>query len=361
MDEKAERNLQKELLQKYLEGKCSQEEEQQVLRWFYSFDEKDESNTIQHNNLASEMNQRLEKVLFSNPKIFYIKRLAIAASILAVCGLGIGTYINLNNSKNKVQLAMISDHMTKYKGKDILPGSSFARITKNGTEISTHQDSTFYEATNIQANQSADLSIEVPKAGMYKIVLEDGTKVWLNSETKLDFPKVFAKNERRVSLSGEAYFDVAKEHNRPFRIQANSSQIEVLGTEFNVNTYQKEVKVSLIEGSVKITNDQLVKLLKPGQEASISPNEIEIKPKDVQLALAWKRSEINFEKATLEEILGQIGRWYDVEIEYKTKMADEMRYTGSISRQNNLSKVLEILEAGSSRKFEINGRKLLVY
>ncbi len=361
MDQKSERNLQKELLQKYLQGKCSHDEEQQVLRWFYSFEEQDKANIIPHDKLGIEMNQRLERALFSKPKVITIKRIAIAASILMVFGLGIGMFLKTKLRHGVPQLAMISDQMTKFKGKDILPGSSFARITKNGTEISTHQDSTFYEATNIQANQSADLSIEVPKAGMYKIVLEDGTKVWLNSETKLNFPKEFAKNERRVSLSGEAYFDVAKEQNRPFRIQTNTSQIEVLGTEFNVNTYQKEVKVSLIEGSVKITNDQWVKLLKPGQEASISPNEIEIKPKDVQLALAWKRSEINFEKATLEEILGQIGRWYDVEIEYKTKIADEMRYTGSISRQNNLSKVLEILEAGSSRKFEINGRKLLVY
>src|SRR5690606_38930997 len=130
--------------------------------------------------------------------------------------------------------------------------------------------------------------------------------------TEISYPERFGSNERRVQLKGEAYFEVAKDAKRPFRIVADKTIIEVLGTTFNVNAYKNKVTTSLVEGSVKIIKDGQQKMLKPGQEAIVQDNEIKIEKVDLDKSTAWQRGEFYFEGNNLEEIFGQISRWYDV-------------------------------------------------
>src|SRR5690606_19728267 len=149
---------------------------------------------------------------------------------------------------------------------------------------------------------------------------------------------------------GEAYFEVAKDAKRPFRIVADQTIIEALGTTFNVNAYKKKVTTSLVEGSVKIIKGGQHKMLMPGQEAVVQDNEIKIDKVDLDKSTAWQRGEFYFEGSNLEEIFEQISRWYDVEFETHVDSQDEIIYKGGISRQNNLSKVLQILELATKHK-----------
>ncbi|HEY4063321.1 MAG TPA: FecR domain-containing protein [Puia sp.] len=205
-------------------------------------------------------------------------------------------------------------------------------------------------------------TVTTPKGGQYRVVLSDGTKVWLNAASSLYFPTAFAGGEREVRVTGEAYFEVAQNREKPFRVVAGDMQIKVLGTHFNVNAYpdEKAIRASLLEGSVKITEDGASGLLKPGQQAMLDKGKagLEITDADMDEVMAWKNGLFQFDGADITTIMRQIGRWYDVEIEFSGKIPDK-RFEGKISRSAALSDVLQILEL-SNVKFSMEGRKIIV-
>jgi ferric-dicitrate binding protein FerR (iron transport regulator) len=194
------------------------------------------------------------------------------------------------------------------------------------------------------------------------VILPDGSRVWLNAASTLRFPTAFTGNEREVALTGEAYFEVAKDNSRPFRVMAGNMQVNVLGTQFNINAYPEEsaIRTSLLEGSVRITNGNVSGLLKPGQQAVLDREEGNIKIKDVDMSgiVAWKNGLFQFEGADIITIMREISRWYDVEVVYAGKVPVR-RFEGKISRNVQLSDVLEILEL-SNVKFTLEGRKIIV-
>ncbi|MBS1605773.1 MAG: FecR domain-containing protein, partial [Bacteroidetes bacterium] len=194
-------------------------------------------------------------------------------------------------------------------------------------------------------------TLTTPRGRRTAVVLSDGTKVWLNAATSIKFPAAFTGKERTVELSGEAYFEVAKDADRPFRVRVNrpggNMNIEVLGTSFNIMAYDDEATSSttLVDGSVKIVTSAGASLLKPGQQllAGTDGKTRLVPDADVQKAVAWKDGNFVFRGDELGDIMKQLARWYDIDVRYDSPVTDH--YTGKISRQVNISKVLKMLEA----------------
>ncbi|MCX2453195.1 DUF4974 domain-containing protein [Pedobacter sp. PLR] len=205
--------------------------------------------------------------------------------------------------------------------------------------------------------------LETPKGGQYQIVLPDGTKVWLNAASSLKFPASFANlDKREVELRGEAYFEVAKDKFKPFKVMAIAAgdlkeRVEVLGTHFNVSSYSNEssLKTTLLEGSVKIGTQLLV----PGQQSVRSNAGLKIKEIDVEEVIAWKNGFFVFENDNLEGILKKLSRWYDVDIAYDGSL-NHVKVIGSVSRNTDLPTVLRMLEKTDKFKFKVQGRRVSV-
>jgi hypothetical protein len=207
-------------------------------------------------------------------------------------------------------------------------------------------------------------TIIIPRGGQYKITLSDGTKVWLNSASSLRFPEVFEGKERVVELSGEGYFEVAKNADMPFKVMVNQVEVNVLGTHFNVNAYEdnKEIKTTLLEGSVAISTGNQKVTLQPGQEVSYSSNKLGkvISGANVDQVIAWKNDHFDFTNETLQNISKQLSRWYQVEMSIEEKLAKK-QMSGIISRKNNISKVLEVLEISAGISSKVEGNKVFLY
>lgn len=208
-------------------------------------------------------------------------------------------------------------------------------------------------------------SISTPRGGQYSVTLPDGSRVWLNAESSLYFPTAFTGKERSVTLIGEAYFEIAHNTQMPFKVRANNMTVEVLGTHFNMMTYENETltHTTLLEGSVKVTlnvKGEPVLTLTPGQQALLKKNtdSYSIHNTDVDAVTAWKNGKFRFNGDNIQTIMRQIERWYDVEVSYSGKIPDG-HYSGTIGRDNNLLKVLKIFEAGDLH-FKIEGKKLMV-
>jgi len=294
-----------------------------------------------------------------------------AASIVGV----IFTMFLLFPKNNKEQTAAKNSQIIVEK--DLLPGGVKATLKlSDGNSInlnagfrSISQESgyvIFSDSGELDYTKSKPINthlvyntITVPKAGTFRIILPDGTKVWLNSLTQLKFPTQFSKQIRKVHLTGEAYFEVAKDRTKPFIVKVNNNTIEVLGTHFNVNSYNTTFKTTLFEGSVKIANDDDSRLLSPGQEASIVGSKIIVDKANMRKALAWKNNEFYFKNYSMQSILLELSRWYDFEIDHHG-IINNKRYSGSIGRDLKLSEVLKILHYLSGYNFHFDGNKLTV-
>ena len=214
-----------------------------------------------------------------------------------------------------------------------------------------------------KANSELEYNIlTVPRGSkIATITLADGTKVWLNSSSSLQYPVAFVGNERSVKITGEAYFEVAHNAAMPFVVKRGETSVTVLGTHFNVNAYDDEtsIKVTLLQGAVKVEKGSLSGLLKPGQQAQIE-SKIKINGDvDVDEVMAWKNGEFQFGEAEdIHAVMRQIARWYDVNIEYKEDVAGHIG--GTISRNENVSQVLSMLQMTGAVKFVIEDNKIVV-
>lgn len=205
-------------------------------------------------------------------------------------------------------------------------------------------------------------TITTPRGGQYQIVLPDGTKVWLNAASGLRFPTVFAGKERNVELSGEAYFEVAKNPDMPFHVMVNNMKVEVLGTHFNVMAYDNEaaVKTTLLEGSVKVYQGNQTVMLLPSQQALLqrSGGTLSTREANTEKEVAWKNGRFIFEDDDIHSIMNQLARWYDIDVEFKEEI--NAHYIGKITRQTNISQVLKMLKSAGGVSFEINNKKVTV-
>jgi len=300
-----------------------------------------------------------------------IPYLRIAAILVVI--LGLSFYFSRNQPIKKPQL------IAKVQNKiDFLPAGSVAQLELSDGDIVNLAKQSFdiNEANGVKIvgengeltykNENSNLfksliynTITVPKKGFYKITLSDGTKVWLNADSKLSYPVRFSSFNRKVKLSGEAYFEVNKDNMRPFSVEVQNQTVRVLGTKFNVNTYKNYTKTTLLEGSVMVMVSDKSEKLFPGQEALFDSKDINVYNADIQKVMAWKNGKFLFRKETIMGIMDEVSRWYDIEIVYKGNDFDK-KFTGDISRSLKLPEVLEMLRFLSDYEFELKDRNVTV-
>jgi len=367
------------LLVKYKEGKCTDVENALVERWLFQY----KNDNL---DLSDQRIQEITKQIWSNlPKQplklikgLQLARIAAAATILVFLLTGLYFIINVQRQK---------DIAVKYT-KDLLPGSNKAILTlSNGKKIilnnagigtvANEGDAIINKAANGEIVYNDDKTTPVnglivyntmstPNGGQYHLILSDGTNVWLNAASSIKYPTVFTGNERRVVITGEAYFEVAHNAAKPFRVMAQGQTVEVLGTHFNIDAYTNEpvIKTTLLEGSVKVTNNTKMRTLIPGEQAQVqsgtADNEIKVLGNvDTDEAIAWKNGLFQFNKASIESIMRQIVRWYDVEISYSNNKILSKTFTGNISRNSSAAQFLQILSY-TGLHFEITGKKIII-
>lgn len=212
------------------------------------------------------------------------------------------------------------------------------------------------------AEGNAQHTFSTAKGETYEVRLPDGSSVHLNAVSSLTYKAALVEDGKRVvKLSGEAYFEVAKDRQHPFIVKTEHQQVEVLGTHFNLSSYPDDdiEKATLLEGSVKVTASGSSKILKPGQQSRLFEGKLNVSETDTDLAVAWKNNEFIFESETIENVMKMVERWYNVEVIYVGERTSE-RFSGGVSRFDNVSRVLEILESTRTSHFKIQGRKIYV-
>jgi len=309
-------------------------------------------------------------------KPLYIWRWAAAVLLLVVAG---GSWLLATRDKKSGISSKVPSTDLK---KDIAPGGNKAMLTLADGNV-VELDSTLkgklaqqgnvnlqaspgllkYDQGHVPVNSGVAYNIlRTPKGGQYRLELPDGSKVWLNAASSLKFPTAFTGKERRVELSGEAYFEVAKNADQPFYVSVNKANIAVLGTSFNVMAYADEadIRTTLLEGAVKVSQENASSLLKPGEQSLLAPDgKIKVIEKaDIDLAVAWKNGLTSFKSADIKTIMRQVERWYDVDVVYNGTIPARS-FTGDIPRDANLSELLRLLEI-SKIHFKMENHKLIV-
>jgi hypothetical protein len=304
-------------------------------------------------------------------------RISAAAAIVFL----VGSVLLFENSQPKQQVTLATNRLFK---NDVKPGGNKATLTlSNGKSISladaqrgqiakqgsviitkTTDGQVVYNAPLVsETNPNKDMNlIETPKGGKWDVTLSDGTKVWLNASSSIKYPSTFAANERMVEITGEAYFEVAHNASKPFRVITGGQIVEVLGTHFNINAYDDEdaVKTTLLQGKVRILKGVKTAILIPGQQSAtrVSDNSIVVKETDTDLAVAWHNGYFQFERSDIHNVMKQLSRWYDVDVKFEGKVTRD-KFGGSIPRDASLSQVLHTL-GQSMVHFKIDGKTVTV-
>ncbi|WP_183558851.1 FecR family protein [Mucilaginibacter sp. SP1R1] len=394
------------LINKYLSRQCTSDEIDVLLHEFnypeseealkaaimQYFEKSADSNSLDDTGLKNLLDDVHTKLIAqidepSNaPKQRYRKmwRLtAVAAVLLTFLFAGFYLYLNLNRVKPGV-----APLASKQPENDVIPGSNKAvLILSNGSRIVLNDVKNGIVAKQggiavfktdsgqvINKKTNDDLAsntmpagyntIITPRGGQFKVVLPDGSQVWLNAASSLKYPTQFTGNQRNVELTGEAYFEVAKNAAKPFKVTSAGQVVEVLGTHFNINAYDDEtqVKTTLLEGSVKVLYRQSIALLKPGQQAKITTGtdgQIVVSDNiDTDEITAWRDGYFQFNHADIQTVMRQLSRWYDVDVKYDGTVTSK-QFGGAIQRNLKLSQVLHILEK-SGLHFNISGKEVTV-
>lgn len=410
------------LANKWLNKTITPEEEQEFNAWYQ--ENLDEPVIIPEEFVASEEEHRLRIFQGIKDAVYkdavrqnnikqdtvvkkWLNRIVAAASIIIVAGVGLWIYNALE--KNKLHQGLLADHeikpgrnqaiLTLPNGKTMNLSEAKTGVVIDATKL-TYNDGSLVQDINgntsvpdgTKENTStigdpsvdtkAQLTLSTPRGGTYQVILPDGTKVWLNADSKITFPKQFAAGQRKVSLIGEAYFEVAmvltkdkgvkhkdvkgKEGRMPFIVESEGQKVEVLGTHFNVNAYLDEpsTKTTLLEGAVMVSGitGKVSKKISPGQQSIFNKqsDKIQVLEVDLEEAVAWKNGYFKFNDEPLESIMRKISRWYNVEIRYNNNVNPNLIFGGRMSKFDNISTVLETLELTGGVHFKIEERRVTV-
>lgn|SRR5690606_973609 len=367
------------LIEKYISGKCLPEEKEFLERWYADELQKRISENNQ-GNLQAVKDELWERIIDERPEITK-RRIAwrVWASVAAV--LLVGFFVIYQSQETQHTYKTPEEKIVAHP-QHVMPGGNKAILTMgdgkqfvltdeeegvieegDGFVIRKQEDGLVSFEIIDYPNHVASINntIETPKGGIYQVVLPDGSKAWLNSASSISFPSNFSKEERKVSIKGEVYFEVQRDVSRPFRVEASQQQIEVLGTKFNINAYADEpyIRTSLLEGSVSVKGAQREHVLKPGFEMITNKNgKDRIAKADIEAIMAWKEGVFQFDRVELGVLMRQLARWYDVEVIY-TGGYPKDEFVGKIKRNEDIQKVLDILTYGNI-DVSLEGRKLMV-
>lgn len=382
------------LLDKYLAGEASAAEEDLLYKVYQHFQQNQILSEDELGNLDFLENKQLEefKTIFQQPaakptwKVRYLKVQQYVAAACIIIFLAVGVKYLITRDTRKPALVAKNTPLKN----DFRPGGNNAYLLlangkkvllndiKNGL-LAQQGESRIHKKADGQIEYSATSNSDsaktamvfnqliIPVGGQYHITLADGTNVWMNSASSLEYPVAFAGKERKVKLTGEAYFEVAKNKNMPFIVEVNNKiNVKVLGTHFNIMAYENENKVSttLLEGLVKIEealNPSNNAYITPGQCATLLNNSQKIKIKDVDVdeAVAWKEGQFLFNNENIHSIMRKLSRWYDVDIVFSKEMTNK-NFDGTISKYKNISEVLKLLELTKGVHFKFQGRRIVV-
>ncbi|WP_134088506.1 FecR family protein [Olivibacter sp. XZL3] len=353
----------KELLHKYRNGQCTDAEK----AWVESLYDKLANSSS--SDLTDEMiqvdladiYQRLPAL--SKSKAFTIwPRIVAAAVFLVFVSIGFYFFKGEDTSQPLVQVVDRSE----INPNDFAPGTNKALLTladgseialdhtidekildKEGIRITKNEDGLITYQINPGIKEAKSNTLSTPKGGQYQVILSDGTKVWLNAASSLSYPTVFTGNERKVLLKGEAYFEVAKNEKQPFKVLTDRQELVVLGTHFNINSYEDEpdIKTTLLEGSVKVSALQTKQtiLLKPGEQSALKKSgKLKVDQINAENAVAWKSGLFQFQGSSIQEALRQMARWYDITIDFEGDVPD-IQLWGEVHRNANAIEALDIL------------------
>jgi len=313
-------------------------------------------------------------------KLYQKRWLQIAAAALIFCTAGLLIFNRQVKTSNKIaknpKPAIIVPGgnkaiLTIAGGKTIvLESAANGLIAKTGVGkvLKTRSGQIIYRAAS--PGKSAAMATEIsyntlstPKGGEYQVVLPDGTKVWLDAASSITYPVAFTGNERRVKLTGQAYFEVAKNKEKPFYVSMNNVQVRVLGTHFNISAYNddNEITTTLLEGSVQVTKNNTLSLLKPGQQAVVSnsSNKIAVSDANIDDAMAWKNGYFIFNDDNITGIMKKVSRWYNVDIEYRGNYNNQ-QFGGTFYRSKSIMELLAHLQKVGKLHFTISGRRITV-
>lgn len=366
----------KEVLDKVSSGTASPEEETMARLWLHQLHQNEEAGLSENelNEVSDEMWASLEK----NRKQSSPERrklwpyVAAAASVVLVAGIGLYFFKTPSADPIKAPQQYSNDvpagsnkaYLTLASGKKILLTSATNGMLaeEGGVKITKTADGQLVYTIADEGKKSTGKynRIETPIGGQYELQLPDGTRVWLNAASSLKYPASFyALKQRSVELIGEAYFEVAKDKTKPFLVKSKGQEVEVLGTHFDVNAYPDEqsIKTTLMEGSVKL-NGQLT--LKPGEQSVLSDGKFNVKEVNAIDAADWKNGEFVFNNESLTSIMKKVARWYGVEIVYTNDLGKVPTFSGSVSRSENISSVLNMLAETSNVRFAIAGKQIRV-
>lgn len=372
------------LYEKYTLGICTAEEKKLFEQYNdeFSLDNApwDEDKLGDEKQVSERMYKRFHDEIYPKPQLSWFNRHKFSAAAAILIMLGIGVYLFLNpsiktNSASTVAMQKKSIPpggkkavLTLHDGSQIILDNSQNGIvanqantvitkTKDGQVIYNSSQSSSIDAKSVPYN-----SISTPRGGEYQLLLPDNTKVWLNAESTIKFPAVFCGKERKIELSGEAYFEVAHNQEMPFRVLVEGTEIEVLGTHFNVNGYndRNDVNTTLLEGSVKLKNSKNEAMLRPGQSGiSSATGGMKVKNVDVEDAVAWKNGYFVFQDEDIYSIMAKVARWYDVDVEFRGNMKDK-GFFGKVNRYDNINELLKNMELTREVQFKIEGRRVVV-
>lgn len=339
--------------------------------------------------LSPELLQRLEQripLIFAAPapkgiirSIVGNKWVRYAAALIVLVGLAIGAQQLFNKEKTpdtkplteadllqQIEPGRDGAILTLVDGSQLLIDSMGNGLltTQNGKQLLLRNGQLVYDGNIETIGDVGYNTMSTPKGRQFKLVLPDGTKVWLNAASSIRYPIAFTGDTREVEITGEAYFEVAHQKMKPFRVQMHDgSQVEVLGTHFNINAYDNEASINttLLEGSVRVIGRNGNMLLKPGQQAQSRPSgNITLQNQvNIEQVMAWKNGLFDFQDARLEEVMRQLERWYDIEVTYESGIPD-LEFYGKMGKDLSLETVLNGLKK-SNVKFRMEeGRKLVV-
>lgn len=341
--------------------------------------------TYDHNQAYEKLALKLFPTAITGKRVHFRVRWYMVAAILVLVAGGI-TYVALN--KDEKPIPRYSVVVAQKKSPGIQPDSKKAvlvladgstivlnemnngNIARQGNVavLKNKNGQLEYQYSGLSTTTTGLNTLRTPRGGEYQVILDDGTKIWLNAASTLQFPVHFNTNERRVALTGEAYFEVAATaapntgHKKSFIVNVDNMEVQAVGTSFNISAYKEDNRsqTTVVEGLVKVSRNNSSNLVTPGKKLIASDSAVTIEEADIKQEIAWKNGEFVFRNTSLRMVMNELARWYDMEVVYEPGVPS-LHFSGEIERASDITKALQMLEYTGGVSFTINKRMITVH